>query len=139
MTALALTIAIFGFWSVVGFALVSALYGRSNLVRRALLAPITGAAATALLLVSLNWEIPVRYAGPAATVLLLALTAWLLRTNRVSFRLREMAPFIAVLIVATLVTGYPMLRFGFDWVSHDNEDIGDYCLEAKLLLNHGNF
>jgi len=93
MTALALTIAIFGFWSVVGFALVSALYGRSNLVRRALLAPITGAAATALLLVSLNWEIPVRYAGPAATVLLLALTAWLLRTNRVSFRLREMAPF----------------------------------------------
>jgi hypothetical protein len=52
---------------------------------------------------------------------------------------RRLAPFAATLLLAALATGYPMFRFGFNWISYGNEDMANYCLSAKLLLNHGQF
>ena len=48
MFALGLVIAIFCFWSLLGFTIVSALYAHRNLLQNALLAPITGTGATVL-------------------------------------------------------------------------------------------
>jgi hypothetical protein len=118
---------------------VSALLTRRNLLQSALLAPVTGMGATVLLVTTLNWVAPVRVAGPIVTVLLLALSAWLLRRRRTPVPFRRLAPFAAVLLLAALATGYPMFRFGFNWISYSNDDMANYCLSAKLLLNHNQF
>lgn len=139
LLAFGLVIAVFGFWSFVGFPIVSALFTRRNLLQSALLAPVTGMGATVLLVTTLNWVAPVRVVGPIVTVLLLALSAWLLRLRRTPVPFRRLAPFAAVLLLAALATGYPMFRFGFNWISYGNDDMANYCLSAKLLLNHNQF
>src|SRR5262249_13662207 len=35
------------------------------------------------------------------------------------------------------ITGYPMFKFGFDWVSFCNDDMANYTLGGKFFLNHG--
>src|SRR5882762_9075076 len=124
MLAFALVIAVFFFWSVVGLALVSRLYSRRNLLQSVLLAPVTGLVATALLVTWINCAgIPVRYGGPAATLLLIALTAWLLTRYPPIIPVRRLLPFAGVLLLAVLAIGYPMFRFGFNWVSYGNNDM----------------
>ncbi|HEX4231401.1 MAG TPA: hypothetical protein VHZ07_22210 [Bryobacteraceae bacterium] len=139
MLAFGLVLAIFCFWSFVGFAIISALFTRRNLLQSALLAPVAGLGATVLLVTALNWVAPVRIAGPIATVLMLALSAWLLRRRRTPVPFRRLAPFVAVVLLAALAVGYPMFRFGFNWVSYCNEDMANYCLSTKFLLNHNQF
>ena len=82
MLAFGLVLVIFCFWSFVGFAVVSALFTRRNLLQGALLAPVTGLGATVLLVTALNWIAPVRVVGPISTVLILALAGWLLQSSR---------------------------------------------------------
>ena len=53
--AFLLVIAIFSFWSVVGFALTSTLRTQRNLLQNVLLAPSIGLAATVLLIVWTNF------------------------------------------------------------------------------------
>lgn len=140
MVAFALVILIFSFWSVLGYALISALYTKRNLLQNALLAPAAGAAATVLLITTLNCAgAPVRVGGPVATLLLSTLSLWLLRRCRPIFPARRLLPFAAILVIAAVATGYPLLRFGFDWISYANEDMANYCLGAKFFLNHAQF
>lgn len=139
MLSFGLVLAVFFFWSFVGFAIVSALRTHRNLLQSALLAPVTGLGAVVLLVTTLNWVVPVRIAGPIATVLLLALSVWLLRRRRAPLPFRQLMPFAAVLLLAALAVGYPMFRFGFNWVSYCNDDMANYCLSAKFLLNHNQF
>jgi hypothetical protein len=140
MAAFALIVLIFSFWSILGYALISALYTKRNLLQNALLAPVAGASATVLVITTLNCAgLPVRYGGPLTTALLAALSLWLLRRCLPVLPGRRLLPFAAVLLTAALATGYPLLRFGFDWVSYANEDMANYCLGAKLFLNHGQF
>src|SRR2546422_6034271 len=140
MVAFALVLAIFCYWSVIGFALVSRLRSRVNLLQNALLAPVTGLVATVLLVFWINLAgIPVRYGGPAVTLGLAAVAAWLFKRSSAIVPARRLLPFVAVLLLAALVTGYPILRFGFDWVSYGNDDMANYSLAAKLFLNHGHF
>ena len=76
MIAFALVILIYSFWSFVGLGLVSTLYRRPNLLQSALLWPVSGLAATVLLVAWLNTAgLPLRYGGPIATVSLLVLSA----------------------------------------------------------------
>lgn len=140
MIAFALVILIFSFWSLVGLGLVSTLYRRPNLLQSALLSPAVGLAATVLLVAWLNTAgLPLRYGGPIATVGLLVLSAALLRRRRPVIPARRLLPFAGAVLVAALATGYPLLRFGFNWVSYCNDDMANYCLGAKLFLNHAQF
>ena len=136
MSAFILVILIVAFWSVVGYALGYALYTRRNLLRLALLSPAAGASATALLTATINLAVPVRYGGPAATLILGALSVWLLRRRRLVLPVKRLLPFAATLLVAAIAAGYPLFLFGFNWVSYGNDDMANYCLGAKLLLNH---
>jgi hypothetical protein len=92
-----------------------------------------------LLVTALNWVAPVRIVGPIATILLLALSAWLLRRHHTPVPFRKLAPFAGVILLAALAVGYPMFRFGFNWVSYCNDDMANYCLSAKFFLNHNQF
>ena len=140
MLAFFLVLAIFSFWSILGYGLVSVLHTRRNLLQNALLSPVTGVAATVLLVIWINClGVPVRYGGPAATLILAALSGVILWRYRPILPLRRVLPFAAVLVVGAFATGYPFLRFGFNWVSYCNDDMANYCLGAKFFLNHGHF
>src|ERR1700678_1003618 len=100
MAALALVFITFLFWSMVGFALVSALYRRPNLLQGALLAPVAGVAATALLVVWLNcFGVPVRFGGPATTLILVILSAGILWRRKPVLPGRRLLPFAIVLLI----------------------------------------
>jgi hypothetical protein len=140
VAAFLLTIVIFSFWSILGYALIWGLYTRRNLMQSGLLAPAVGAATTALTVTTLNSVgAPIRYGGPAATVLLVCLCAFMLWRYRPVVPVRRLFPFAGVLVTAAVVTGYPMFRYGFNWVSYGNDDMANYSLGAKLYLNHGAF
>ena len=44
---------------------------------------------------------------------------------------RRLAPFAAVLLLAALANGYPMIRFGFNWISYGDDDMTNYLLAAN--------
>jgi hypothetical protein len=140
MAAFAVVIFIFSFWSLVGFALLATLNKQSYLLQNALLSPATGVAASVVLVVWLNClGLPVRYGGPTATAALIALSFLLLRRARPAVSLRSLLPFAGVLFLAAIATGYPFLKYGFNWISYGNDDMTNYCLGAKFFLNNGQY
>ncbi|HEY9642528.1 MAG TPA: hypothetical protein V6C57_18730, partial [Coleofasciculaceae cyanobacterium] len=140
MLAVGLSIALFGFWAVVGHAVLALLDRQDNLLRRMLLAPVVGLATTLLPLFWLSrLGLPVKTFGAALTIWLLAISVGGLLRLRPKLPWREYLPFIGIFLVALLLTGRPMLEFGFDWVSYANDDMANYCLAAQRLLNYSFF
>lgn len=140
MLAFLLILLTTAFWSIIGYSLLWALHSRRNLLQSALLAPAVGMAAVATTVAFLNGVgLPVRVGGPIATILLSGVAVWLSLRFRPKVPVRVLLPYIAVLLVAIVATGYPMFRYGFDWVSYCNDDMANYSLGAKLFLNHGVF
>ena len=140
MSAFGLTILLFTFWLFVGYGLTTATFGRCNEVWSALLAPVVGILATLLPLFWLNRQgLPIDQFGRALGVGLLVLSAALAWRFHGRLCWRDLAPFGAVTLVALLVTGWPMFRFGFDWLGYANDDMANYALFAQRLLNNGYF
>jgi len=140
LAAFGLSVALFLFWSLLGWAALAALHSRRNLLHNLLLAPAVGVAATLLPVFWLNrLGLPVRYAGPLVTILLLAAAIFLLYRFRTPLPLRRLLPFAAVLLVALLLAGHPLLRFGFDWVSYGSDDMANYVLAAHRFHDYGFF
>ncbi|HLG97411.1 MAG TPA: hypothetical protein VKX49_13950 [Bryobacteraceae bacterium] len=140
MLAFLLLLTLFAFWSLVGFGLFAAFGSQRNILRNALLSPIAGAAITALATAWTNVAgIPVRRSAPWITVVLVASSLYALRRRRPVFPILRLFPFLAVIVIGTLLVGYPLLLFGFNYVSFCNDDMANYALSAKLFLNHGFF
>ncbi len=140
MAAAALSFALFAFWTVVGYAVVSTLYRPRNLLQNALLAPVVGTAVTLLPVFYLNRVgLPVRRFGPALAIGLLLLAGSLLWRFRPAVPVRASIPFLALCLFALAFTGRPMLRLGFNWLSYGNDDMANYVLGAHRFLDHGFF
>ena len=147
MIAVSLSVAILLFWLLVGAAVVTTLHRRRSLLQGLLLAPTVGIAATVLPIFCLNQlGLPVRTFGIPLTVALLAASLGLLwgqrplgSSRRWRPLLRAYAPYLAVCLASILVTGWPMLRFGLDWVSYANNDMANYVLLAHRHLDHAYF
>src|ERR1700730_4620303 len=112
MIALALTVGLFLFWGLIGYAVLRTLHPWRPTIENLLLAPVIGVATSVLLVFLLNRTgLPVMTYGPAlAGVLLIAsaVQAW-------RFRIKPDIPmclsFAGILGVAMLLTGRPMLDF----------------------------
>lgn len=138
MLALGLSISLFVFWGVVGFALLAVLHTQRNLLQNMLLAPVVGMAATVLPIFFLNRSgLPVARFGVQLAAALLLLSFGLIWRLRPVVPLRCYMPFAWILLLAILMTGWPMLEFGFDWISYANDDMANYVLAAHRFLNHG--
>ena len=138
MLAFGLSILLFAFWSTVGLALVGLLHTRRNVLQNALLAPVAGVAATILPIFLLNRAgLPVARFGITLAGALLLLSVLLIWRLRPLIPLQQYVPFAGVFMLALLMTGWPMLEFGFDWVSYSNDDMANYVLAAHRFLNHG--
>lgn len=137
MAAILLTVALFALWLLVGHALLALLRPGPSLPNL-LLAPAVGLAVTVLPAFLLSRAgLPVaHFAWPLALSLTAAagiLLAWL----RPLTCLRNYLPVAGLLLLGLLLTGRPLLEFGFDWLSYCNDDMANYSLRALRLLHHG--
>src|SRR4051812_28201396 len=127
---LALTFALLVFWTGLGWSLIAMAEPNMQPLRALFLAPVTGVAVTLLPVFWLSLiGIPVAsFARPLLAVLCcVTVIAWIWR--RPSWTSRELI-FLIPVIVALLLIGFPMFRFGFDWVGNANDDWGNYNLSA---------
>ncbi|MBL9189290.1 MAG: hypothetical protein JNK23_17540 [Opitutaceae bacterium] len=132
MLALALSLAFLLFLAATGRATLALCGWRSGVLRAWLLAPAVGLAVAVLAIMALSQAgLPVRtFAWPLALGLALvsALIFW---WRRPALPARALWPFLAIAVFSLLWTGWPMLRFGFGWLSYVNDDYVNYCLAAE--------
>lgn len=137
LAPLALTFVLLVFWTGLGWSLIAAAEPNMQPLRALFLAPVTGVAVTILPAFWLNiLGLPVgSFARPLAAVLCcIIVAAWIWR--RPAWTRRELI-FIIPAVAALLLIGFPMLRFGFDWIANANDDWANYNLRAIRFLNNG--
>jgi hypothetical protein len=138
LLAFSLTIAIFAFWSILGFSLVSALNGRTNLLRNALLSPVVGSAVNVLVALWVGIAgVPFNRAGLVVSSALLVLAIVSLAWLRPILPAKRLVPFAGTVLLGALLTGNPMFKFGFDWISFGNDDMANYTLASNFVSNYG--
>lgn len=138
MVAFLVCLGALSYWAVVGYGFLSFFAARRRATLHLLLAPAFGLALTVCCLFVANRAgLPLRVAGWPVSVGLLLLSGLALWRRRPPFPLRRLAPFLALVLLPILLIGWPMARFGFDWVSYANDDLANYALYAKCLLDHG--
>jgi len=138
MIALLLVIGLFLYLTFVGQAVVSLLKPRLGVLWSWFIAPTVGLALVVVLVTRLNvWGIPVKDFGPWLTIGLAVASAAIFAWRRPTFPWRKLAPFFLIVVGYLLYTGWPMLRFGFNWISYGNDDMANYCLAAERFLHHG--
>jgi hypothetical protein len=138
MIAVGLTLALFVFWTMVGYGVTAALHPRRHALQDLLLAPVVGFAVTVVSVFLLSRTgLPVSKFGPFLAVALLLLGGILLWRFRPETPLRRYAPFAGVFLLGLFLTGRPLLEYGFDWLSYCNDDMANYCLGAQRFHDHG--
>src|SRR5258708_7012953 len=133
----ALTFALLVLWTSLGWSLITAADREMQPLKALFLAPATGVAVTLLPAFWFNllgWPVS-SFARPLMVAFCcIIVVVWIWR--RPSWTWRELI-FIIPVIAALLLIGFPMLRFGFDWVANANDDWANYNLRAIRLLNNG--
>ena len=128
MIALLLVIGLFLYLTFVGQAVVSLLKPRLGVLWSWFIAPTVGLALVVVLVTRLNvCGIPVKDFGPWLTIGLAVASAAIFAWRRPTFPWRKLAPFFLIVVGYLLYTCWPMLRFGFNWISYGNDDIAIYC------------
>lgn len=133
MAAFGLTLALGALFLAVGMGVFLACSKRIGLAE-VLLSPALGVATLVIVCLSLGkCGLPVQtFALP---VFILCVIACAVAARR--FPWKSTAGVFSLLFLASLVTGWPMLRYGFDWVSIVNQDMTNYVLMATYHLHHG--
>lgn len=138
MIAQLLVLTLFLLLTFVGQAVVSLLRPRLGVLWSWFIAPTVGLAIIIVIITRLNvWGIPVRTAGPWLTLGLVVASVAIFIWRRPVLPWRQLAPFFLITCGYLLYTGWPMLRFGFNWISYGNDDMANYCLAAERFLDHG--
>lgn len=133
-----LILALFTFLTVVGQAVIALLRPRLGVLWSWFLSPAAGLAILIVLTTRLNiWGLPVKTFGPWLAVGLLAASVAILWWRRPVFPWRQLRPFALLVLLFVVYAGWPMFRFGFDWISYGNDDMANYCLAADRFLQHG--
>lgn len=133
-----LILSLFVFFTIVGQAVISLLRPRLGILWSWFLSPPAGLAVLIVIMTRINiWGLPVKEFGPwlAAGSLLgsLAILWW----RRPVFPWRQLRPYTLLVLLFVVYAGWPMFRFGFDWISYGNDDMANYCLAADRFLHHG--
>ena len=138
MLPLLLIVGIFIFFTVVGQAVLSGLKVRFGALWSWFLAPTMGMGITILFINGISkWGHPIRPYGPWITGGLLVASLVVFIWRRPTFPFRQLLPFILILLVYLGYTGWPMFRFGFNWISYGNDDMANYTLAAERFLDNG--
>ena len=134
--AFALSVSLFAYFWVVGYAAVWALHTRRDLVRDALIAPAVGVVLTIYPVYVLSRAgLPVGRFAHVLTIgtIILAAVTWAFARPLLAFR--HLVPYALIAIVAFLATGWPLLHHGFAWLGDINADMTNYVLDAHRLVD----
>ena len=131
------------YWFALGLPLITWLTPEFNATPRGwLLAAPVGMALQLLLVFVFNYffNFPIQsFAVPLTITLLimaLALSYW--QRSEIAWKnFSQFWPFILIIVLALCLTGWPLLRYGFNWVSYGNDDWMNYNLAAIRFLHHG--
>lgn len=83
--------------------------------------------------------VPVKNFGFILGTLLFLYSLFILWRRAVLFPIKKIAPFILVILLSMVASGWPIFRFGYDWLSYTNDDMANYVLASTRLLYHGFF
>jgi hypothetical protein len=125
------------FW-VVGFAILGLLFQRDDLIRTALISPAAGSVFVAYLcyvLSRLGFAI-----GTVALPLaigLLAGSVFVIFWRRPPLPGWRGAPYLAIVLLSFLASGWPLLIDGFSWLASLNPDAPNYILNADRFMREG--
>src|SRR5262245_26160727 len=132
--AFALSIGVLIYFWIIGYAVVGALHTQRDLVRNALIAPAVGVAFTIYPVYLLNrLGFPVRSFAHSLTVITSFVAVALLIWRRPRVPLRQLAPYLPILVLSLTVIGWPLLTSGFGWLGNINPDMTNYALQAHRL------
>ncbi len=138
LAAPALSLGLFCYWGVLGYAALALLRSQRNVGQNLLLAPAVGVAVHIVPIFWLSWlNLPVLRFGPAVLVTLPLLAAVVLVNRRPILPGRLVWRFALPLLAAFVLIGWPLARNGFAWLGHANDDMANYCLLAQRLLYYG--
>lgn len=138
MIAFLLVFGLFLFLTFLGQAVISLIKPRVGVLWSWFVAPTVGLAVVIILTTRINvWGVPVKDFGLWLTLGLAVFSALVFWWRRPVFPVRKLLPFFAITCLYLAYTGWPMFRFGFDWISYGNDDMANYCLAADRFLNHG--
>jgi hypothetical protein len=133
-----LTLGIFIYFFILGYATHTLCDSKSDKAQAICLSPAIGIAVLILLVFSFNrLGYPVHAFGAYLFYGLFCYSLVVLWSKYASISLRKIWPLIAILLGALLWTGYPLLMYGYDWVSYASDDMANYCLSALRFLHHG--
>ncbi len=138
MLALAFSLLVFVYWTVLGRAVISVAYPRVGVLRGWLLSPALGLSIVVLAVMVLNQAgIPIRHFASLTSLLLGVSAVGLLVWRRPVLPSRRIAPFAIAILFAWLWTGWPAFETGFKWISYANDDMANYCLAAQRFMDNG--
>ena len=138
MIAALFSLFLFLFLTLLGKAVMAALKFRCSILRSWLLAPSVGLAAVVLLTLNINQTgLPVKTFALTMTVVLAIFSVLVFWWKRPLFPWKQLAPFLGAAIFSLLYTCWPMFLYGFRWFGYMNGDMGQYCLGAARVMNHG--
>jgi len=138
MISFFLALSSFLYWTVIGRAVLALSSKSLGILRSWLLAPGIGFATLFICVAVLNQAgLPIKTFALYLSLALL-IGAWgVLKTYRIYIPLKALLPFGAVLCFALLWSSWPMLRYGFNWLSYVNDDFTNYCLAAERFKDFG--
>jgi hypothetical protein len=123
---------VFAYWLTVGYAITSRLLPSRQAIPKLLLAPAIGFATTELsVFVGMRTGEPIQAFGIPLIIGLFAGSIISLLIARPVLRLRRYAPFAGLIIVSFVLNGWPLIRYGQDWIGHSTHDMSAYCEAAE--------
>jgi len=132
--AFLLSLALFAYLWIVGYATVGVLNTQRDLIRNALIAPAVGVVATIFsLYVPSRLGFAVSSFALLHAVALLGVAVFLLMWRRPLLPTKRLVPFAILLFLAFLLNGWPLLWDGFTWFGNFNPDMVSYVLDATRL------
>lgn len=140
--AVVLTLSLFLLWTTIGLAILNIGRFRGG-VRKLLLAPPVGFAilgVTIYLVLRLGFV--VRQVAVPIVVVTLVLSLLALWRTRITFPRataigKRYLPYATIVMASFLLIGWPLFRYGFDWVANGNDDMANYCIGATGFQAHG--
>lgn len=134
--AFALSLALFAYFWIVGYAAVAALHTQRDSVRNALIAPAVGVALTIYCIYLFSrLGLPVKTFAYPLTVVALALATITLLYLRPRLSGRSLRPYVLIALLAFGATGWPLLTGGFAWLGDLNPDMPNYVFDAHRLVD----
>jgi hypothetical protein len=138
--AFCLPLLFLSYLAITGYATLSLLRTQRNVLQNVLLAPAIGFCVNLLPIFWLNrFGIPVSNFAMPLFISLLVISTTIFCYRKPIFPVKQYLPFAGLFLLALSVTGHPLLKFGFDWVSYSNDDMANYAMGALRFLNHGYF